>query len=189
MKPVPTCTCDDHRMNPHSVRTVERAEEANPVGDQATGCNWGVLSRPLTEVDLVVQILGHVRDLEATFGEINGTGMEIRTHGRSRADILLLADDLVAVEAKLTHWKRAVGQAVLNTTVVDRSYVAMWGGQLPHGLVNAAREYNLGLIAVHQDGLEEVVRAEPGCPDPTARAWVLQRLAQDIADHEDRGER
>lgn len=136
--------------------------------------------RPATELEVVAEILRHVQDLEPSLGSIQRVASEIRTHGRSRADILLLANDLVSIEAKLSDWRRALGQAALNVTVVDRSYVAMWAGRISHSLTEMAEEHGIGVIEVHPDGLEIVVKAIPGSPDATARAKVLQRLEEGV---------
>jgi hypothetical protein len=134
--------------------------------------------RPATEFEVVAQIVKHAVELEAHIGPIQLVGLEVRTHGTSRADVLIFASDLVAIEAKLTDWNRALGQAVLNTTVVDQSYVAMWAGYIAPGLLKAADEYGVGVIAVHDDGLEILVKAGAGTPDATARAVVLDRLSR-----------
>jgi hypothetical protein len=43
-------------------------------------------------------------------------------------------------------------------------------------LIAQAEEHGIGVIEVHADGLEIVVKAEPGSPDTTARARALERL-------------
>lgn len=145
---------------------------------QATGAPvTAKVPRPTTEAEVVAQVVRLVRDLEPALGHVRQIATEVRSHGRSRTDVMILARDLVAVEVKLSDWKRAFGQAVLNTTVVDASYVAMWSGYISLALVDAAEEHGIGIIAVHPDGLKVVVPARTGTPDPAAKAAVLERLA------------
>lgn len=135
-------------------------------------------TRPSTELEVVNHVTRLIGDLELSFGPISQIATEVRSHGRSRADILLLGNDLISIEAKLSDWRRAFGQAVLNTTVVDRSYIAMWSGYIGRALIDAAERHGIGVIEVHPEGLEIVVKATAGQPDSVAREAVLTRLSQ-----------
>ena len=162
-------------FSPRTAATHIPIDMRPPVAQERVG-----VPRPGTEQEMVNHILRHIVDLEPGVGSIKRVAREIRTHGRSRGDVLLLADDLVAIEAKLSDWKRALGQAALNLTVVDRSYVAMWSGHVPPSLLVSAEEHGIGVVEVSSDGLQIVVRSIAGTPDPTARCIVLQRLEDDV---------
>src|SRR5207249_2550505 len=122
---------------------------------------------PTTEAAMV-RIL--VEQLAVLFGEPTVICEEVRSHGRSSADVCALIDDsLVALEAKRTDWQRALGQAALNKHVVDRSYIALWAGRIPAAATIAAAEHGVGIVSVHPDGLSLVVPAQPAHPDTAVR--------------------
>lgn len=132
--------------------------------------------RPATEAEIVARIVEHLGDLVGSASSLHFAA-EVRTHGRSRADVLVLADDdLVAVEAKLTDWRRALGQAALNQSVVDLSYVAMWQGRTSPDLLTHAAAEGIGVVGVSPGGLSVLVSPRRGRPDPTVRSALVARL-------------
>src|SRR5262245_135661 len=83
-----------------------------------------------TESELVRSML---RRLNAEW-PIRACAVEVRSHGRSRADVCVRIRDIyasfgsdliVGIEAKLSDWRRALRQAVLNQCAVDGSFIAM----------------------------------------------------------------
>jgi hypothetical protein len=136
--------------------------------------------RPASESEVVDRILQHVRQIVEPARDLQ-VATEVRTHGRSRADVLVLADDrLIAIEAKLSDWRRALGQAALNQSVADLSYVAMWAGRIPAALLEHAEKEGIGVIAVSVDHLALVVSASAGRPDQTARRACQVRLHEAV---------
>lgn len=171
LKAVCHLSVDSLTKEPVDSPTLHASPTHRTNADQTTAA-----PRPATEQQVVAIIIDHLDDLVADVGTIHQFGAEVRTHGRSRADVLLRADHVVAIEAKLSDWRRALGQAVLNTSVVDRSYVAMWEGRIPAILLVEAKKYRVGVIAVSHHRLYIVVPAGYGSPDVTARATLLARL-------------
>jgi hypothetical protein len=121
-------------------------------------------SRPTTERELVDAIIRGAAEIWPG-AEYN---REVRLHGRARTDVVVSCrDEVVAIEAKLYHWQRAIGQAVLNRYFADRSYVAMWAERITQAIQSEASAYGVGLLAVRETGVEVIKEA------PTARTNYL----------------
>lgn len=154
----------------HDVCSATQAESA---------VDLPVLPLPTTEAAMVRII---VDGLAGLFGEPTVICEEVRSHGRSRADVCALIDgSLVALEAKRTDWQRALGQAALNKHVVDRSYIALWSGRIPPAATAAAMEYGVGVVAVHPGGLSVVVPAQPTSPDAHVRARIIDQMSTGVS--------
>jgi hypothetical protein len=108
--------------------------------------------------------------------------LEVRSHGRSRADMILWVDEeLIAVEAKRLDWKRAIFQAVLNRYCVDRSYVALWDSYVTAEVLSDARTWGLGVLSVGPSRLEIVQAAPATTPDRILRGTLLENLTASMA--------
>lgn len=103
---------------------------------------------------------------------------EVRSHGRSKADIVLFASDqLISVEVKLSDWKRAIYQAVLNRYCVDRSYIALWKPHVTSEVLCLARSWGLGVMCIGPSAVQVLEEAPATTPDPELRERLLAHLA------------
>ena len=135
---------------------------------------------PRTEAQLV-DSLGM---LLARQWPVRAVGTEVRSHGRCRTDLCALISQgargpdqlLIGIEAKLTDWARAVGQAALNRYAVDLAYVAMPAGRTPEALWLEAARHGVGVFAVGRRSLEIVLAAGLSKPDSTLRARIASQL-------------
>lgn len=119
------------------------------------------LSDMVSELALYDPILGHFNDCYEPF-------QEVRTHGeestyRKSIDILFKDKEngvLIAVEVKMSDWKRAMRQAALNTSYCHYSYVA-----IPYHLAekidrDTFRQLGIGLIGVKEDICEIFIESD-----------------------------
>jgi hypothetical protein len=115
-----------------------------------------------------------LRHIKRAFGRRTKLAREVKSHGRFRTDVCLLADGRVlAIEAKLIDWQRALGQARLNTFYADRSYIALWQTRLTDGIVLEANKHGVGVIGVSRSGIAVVNSPHISKPDPILRTRVL----------------
>jgi hypothetical protein len=125
----------------------------------------------LTEAAMVAALTGSVVGL---FGKHANHATEVPAHGRSRTDVCVLAGDLlIAIEAKLTNRRRAIGQAVFNRYYADRSYIAVLDRYVTDDLTNEARQWKLGILAISNSGVAIALPAPLGSPDAELRARVI----------------
>jgi hypothetical protein len=131
--------------------------------------------RPSTEADMVRLLVESMQRIAGTASLL----VEVRLHGRSRADIVAeMNGEVVAIEVKRTDWRRAVAQAVLNRYVVDRSYVAIWSSGVGPDVIDEARRRGIGVISLDDGGLEIVEGAPRAQPDAGLREALRQRLSE-----------
>lgn len=129
---------------------------------------------PTSESEIVEWL---VSDLSA-FGESVAWRTEVRSHGRARTDVCVVAEDvLIGIEVKRTDWRRAISQAVLNRFCVDRSYVAFWNERVSDEAVSEAQRWGIGVLGVSRDTVQLREPASLGRPDPTVRARMLDEVA------------
>lgn len=128
----------------------------------------------LTEAAMVTALTASVVGL---FGKQANHATEVSAHGRSRTDVCVLAGGLlIAIEAKLSNRRRAIGQAVFNRFYADRSYIAVLDRYVTDELTNEARHWELGILAVSQTGVEIALPAPIGSPDTELRARVISSV-------------
>ncbi len=65
---------------------------------------------------------------------------------------------LIAIEVKMSDWKRALKQALLNTTYCHYSYIAMPKRTVAILNKEIFKESGIGVIAVHEDNCKVVVK-------------------------------
>lgn len=88
-------------------------------------------------------------------------------------------EEVVAVEAKLSNWKRALYQAYRYKTYANKSYVALYTKHMKPAL-NSSEDFtrfNVGLIEVKDDGI--VVHYEPKLQPLQSNvfsAWTFENL-------------
>src|SRR2546422_1120956 len=126
----------------------------------------------VSETELIERLLANI-----PYAKIRSLGCEVRSHGRARADVMLFANgELIAIEAKVSDWNRALGQAVLNKYCSDRSYVALLDSRITPAVKSEAKLHGIGLIAVSVDKSRVVTKAARNAPLATLRARVLKAL-------------
>lgn len=115
-----------------------------------------------------------------TFGwKAQATGIEVPSHGRARADIALrVGDEVWAIEAKMSDWRKAIGQAVLNRYCFDRCYIALGMTKVTDHVRAEAAKWGVGVIGLQTGRASVVVEAEIGDPDEGLRGAVMERLAR-----------
>jgi hypothetical protein len=116
---------------------------------------------------------------------IRASAVEVRSHGRCRADVCVrirdvyapLGSDLVvSIEAKLSDWQRALRQAVLNQCAVDASFVAMPISRINDSLLDHAQNRGVGILALCGRRLNIVLPAAVSSPDSVLRRRVEVQL-------------
>lgn len=131
-------------------------------------------SLPETEEEIRRLIVAR---LSESFGLESQYAFEVRSHGRSRTDLVLMAsNELIAVEVKKRDWRRAIYQAVLNRYCVDRSYVALWAGCITSEVLSEASTWGLGVLSVSAESLTIVIAAPTATPDPIVRGRMLSHV-------------
>lgn len=136
-----------------------------------------MLERPGTELELVDQFLAHIASL---CPDASSLQREVRSHGRAQMDICYSnGANLIAVEAKLRDWRRALAQAYLNRYCVDRTYILLWNTSLDPAIRHEAIQYDVGVFLMNHDGLTEPVRAPLRAPHAQLRGDLLTRLTSE----------
>ena len=120
-------------------------------------------TRPLTEAEIVSHL---TRQLGKVWPRAKW-GLEVPTHGRSRADVCVWSKgELITIEVKRTDWRRAIGQAALNCLVADYSYVALWEGFVSDQVLAEASRFGVGVLSVNCSELAVVLDAPRSQPSP-----------------------
>lgn len=128
---------------------------------------------PATEAAIVGALVANLIDL----GAADAVGEEVPTHGRSRADVAVVSDGrLMLIEAKRTAWQRAIAQAAMNQLCCDLSYIALWSGRASTAAVAEAQRLGVGVIEVHDHGLDVILQARRGNPHEALRQATIDRL-------------
>lgn len=135
-----------------------------------------------TEHDLVTAF---VRHLSTGFSPWTPSGyVREFDYVSGRTDVLSLgaSDEIVAFEAKLSNWRKALHQAWRNTSFANRVYVVM-----PRESVGAALQHRdefdtlgVGLCAVDAAGIDVLIdgaKAEPVIP------WLNHKARQMLVGH------
>jgi len=124
-----------------------------------------------TEAAMVIAL---TRSIRRMFGRHADHATEVSAHGRSRTDICVFVDgQLIAIEAKLSNRRRAIGQAFFNRYYADQSYIAVLERHITHGLTEDARKWELGILAISGKGASIAIPAPISRPDLDLRARVI----------------
>jgi len=102
-----------------------------------------IVSSPITERRLVDVLVGYL-------GRDNDTAREV-SHYEKRIDLLVAfseTDELWGIEAKTTNWNKALAQAILNLSAVERSYIAIYEKNVHRVREDLLDRYGIGLISV-----------------------------------------
>lgn len=126
-----------------------------------------------SEAVLVRRVLRNLSQL----GRVSGWGVELNAHGRSHIDVCALIDgEVLGIEAKLSDWRKAVGQAALNRYAVERSYIALEPARVSPAVNEVAAQYGVGVLSVTSTSLVVHQEAQLFTPDPRLRERVHGRL-------------
>lgn len=136
--------------------------------------------RHTSEAELVEQL---VRRIRAQW-PLRAVGLEVKSHGRARTDVCVALRDLnttspdllVGIEAKLSSWRRALHQAVLNRFSVDLSMIALPAYRVTDVVVDACWDQGVGVLAVDPKWLHVVIPAVPASPDAALRDRAFEQL-------------
>jgi hypothetical protein len=103
---------------------------------------------------------------------------------RKRIDLLFVPNSdchWIAVELKVSSWKRALWQASLNSQLAEFSYVALWEGSVASALTHQElfKSYGVGIISVGVDSASIVLHPAycPNSTRPRQQADILQKIA------------
>lgn len=114
----------------------------------------------ITERRLVDVLVSHFRKKTAVAREVG--------HYEKRIDVMSVdreSGEVWAIEAKTSAWPRAIGQAIVNLSAADRSYVAIYSKHAHRVPRETLAEHGLGLISVGTKwGDVEVVVEAPRSP-------------------------
>jgi len=101
-----------------------------------------------------------------------------------RTDILSLSctDELIAFEAKLKDWRKALRQAWRNTSFVNRAYVVLPRSHSAAALrqINEFAALGVGLCVVDHDGMEIAIESTPS--DPVI-PWLHNKARSVLSSH------
>ena len=133
------------------------------------------MAKRVSERRLVDVLIHHVRSEHAAAREVG--------HYEKRIDVALLrrdTDEVWAIEAKTANWLRAISQAIVNLCAADRSYIAVFAGNVHRVDVDMLDAYGIGLISVGTKWgdvqfLREAKRS------PYVNALALRRVKAQIA--------
>lgn len=130
-----------------------------------------------SEEDLVSDLRHHVTLL---WGDDAKSNVEVRCHDRARMDLLVSTPNaLIAVEAKLTRWGRALVQAFLHRYCADYVYIALPSEKIREHIVSEAHRFDIGVIAVGNGSTRIVQAAGPARPVSRIRHRILEAIADD----------
>ncbi len=134
------------------------------------------------EEGLVASFLAYLLD-DKTPWESRGALREF-DYNSGRTDVLSLSsdDELIAFEAKLDNWRKALHQAWRNTSYVNRAYVV-----LPRDRAAAAlshwqdfEELGVGLCLVDEVGVEIVIESQSKKP---VILWLHKKAREVLVAH------
>ena len=125
----------------------------------------------ICEADLVAEVCNSALDVWGPEAKVHP---EVACHGQAHMDILVDAgSELIAVEAKLSHWSRVLAQAYLHRYCVDRTYVAIPEGMVTDSRLREAEHLDVGVLAVSNEGVRIAVEGDRISP----RGGNVSRLA------------
>lgn len=117
--------------------------------------------RPTSEAELVGLLVEGLEKLQGTLTY----SLEARSHGRARTDVLAtIGEELLAIEVKLSDWKRAITQAALNRVFAHKSFVALWYPSVRPNVIAEARRFGIGVMGIGRDCVEVISEADVATP-------------------------
>jgi hypothetical protein len=120
------------------------------------------------------------REVRRALGKLQRSRLVFRaksTFGISSIDRTFPARDIIAVEAKIDDWRKALYQAALNTWFATQSYVLLPGGRAVSAAAKQAKKDGIGLIVCEPYRCYIKVRARRTAPPASFWSWVLAHWA------------
>ena len=118
-----------------------------------------------------------------TAWEVQGAVREF-DYNSGHTDVLFLSTngELIAVEAKLTNWRKALHQAWRNTSYVNRAYVVMPRNRATTALSHRQHfeDLGVGLCLVDRAGVEVAIEGQPKQP---VILWLHNKARGALAAH------
>lgn len=127
--------------------------------------------------------IGHpLRRLESVFDDLEANGILI-SQGDALSVSLVWRDileDVIAVEVKVSDWRRAAYQALRNTILAHRSYVGL-PGSVARRIHNEEvfRSHGIGVLAIDEAGVRTVRRARRSQPKIWSYYYALAYRASE----------
>ena len=131
------------------------------------------MKRP-TERRLADVLVCHLRKSHSLAREVR--------HYEKRIDIVATkgeGDEMLAFEVKVSDWNRALGQAVVNLAVVDRSYIAMAKKYSHLVQLPVLQELGIGLLVIGTSW-GDVETVSVATPSPYVNKIAKARLIQTL---------
>ncbi|MGK2860245.1 MAG: hypothetical protein ACSLFQ_23865 [Thermoanaerobaculia bacterium] len=151
-------------LGPNDLRLFQHISNVGQtsVDDLALALRWGTtdLRRAVTA-------------LEAA-GLVHETTRRVRA--RSLADVFL-ARQIIAIEAKMTDWKRALDQAIGNTWFASHSYILLPERPLKREIVSAAMRFGIGILTYDGEVTKTKLRAIARRLPASYGSWLVHESA------------
>lgn len=140
--------------------------------------------RRTTVPDLALALRWGVTDLRRTITALHAAGMIRETtnllHARSLNDIFL-ARQIIAIEAKMTDWQRAIEQAIANTWFASHSYILLPDRPLSRQLVGLAEHHGIGILTFDGVATKTRIRAAARRLPASYGSWLIHESALRMA--------
>lgn len=86
---------------------------------------------------------------------------------------VFVVSKIIAVEAKITHWRRALEQAVANTWFASHSYVLIPASGIIARVADRAKDLGIGVLVFDGDYTEEVVKPSRNRIPSSYGSWLI----------------
>jgi hypothetical protein len=103
--------------------------------------------------------------------QMTPAGLEIAWH-QKRVDLVVASSGtgVLAVELKVSKWRRAIDQAYVNRWAATSSWVALWHACITAKTYRYAQQAGVGVLAVTANTVYPVVRAESAATEHLAQS-------------------
>jgi hypothetical protein len=109
-------------------------------------------------------------------GQMTPAAVEVPWH-QKRVDLALSSPDfgVIAVELKVSKWRKAVDQAYVNRWACETSWVGLWHECITRETCTYARDAGVGLLAVTSNTVYPLIYAAP-----SPRPELADRLGRGV---------
>jgi hypothetical protein len=163
------------------LRMNQRDGQTSPMlSEQELKLLHFVSSRPITHVsDLCDLLCWTPRVADRVITSLQGTQFLTLDRDRLRPTHkarLFLAREIVAIEAKIGEWKRAIAQAQRNQWFASQSYVLLKGGVSPSA-IHAAIDVGVGILHFDGERARVLVKSERARLPGSYASWLVSMWA------------
>ena len=117
-----------------------------------------------------------LKRLESVFDDLEANGILVSNGDTLSMPVVwrCILEDMIAVEVKVSDWRRAAYQALRNTILVHRSYVAL-PSSVAHRVQNQEvfRTHGIGVLSIDDTGVRTVRRARRAQPKVWSYYYAL----------------